>query len=295
MQRRRPASEMRSLAILGEMREINDGPWEKIREKTHQADPTNPTGTIRHDRQSVVWLVEPAWKAIVTLLWVAPDTVVSPSLSLLRSFSFSLSLFRPRLPPITKQRARRRERAKEKIDEEREDKRRDRDAYNYLSFYVREPGRLSRPVVLFLASAFTRLSSRHSLLFFLSLASPLILFLTRAVSLFSFSFFFIFLRSALFSWLESAMRPRMSARVTNATDGRTDGHARMHTGKPKRSAREWTRELSDPTRLRDLLVQRAALFPPWFLSFPLALFHSQFYLYASNFAFAFFVNVKYKI
>lgn len=32
--------------------------------------PVIPQGTIRHDRQSVAWLVEPAWKAIVTLLWV---------------------------------------------------------------------------------------------------------------------------------------------------------------------------------------------------------------------------------
>lgn len=46
---------------------INDGSG-KDQEQTHQAGPTNPTGTIRHDRQSVVWLVEPAWKAIVTLL-----------------------------------------------------------------------------------------------------------------------------------------------------------------------------------------------------------------------------------
>lgn len=83
------------------------------------------------------------------------------------------------------------------------------------------------------------------------------------------SSFFFFLRSALFSWLEPAMRPRTSARVTNAnTNGRTDGHARMHTGKPKRSAREWTRELSDPTRSRDLLMQRAACpFHPNFCHF----------------------------
>lgn len=40
----------------------------KDREQAHQDDAANPAGTIRHDRQSVVWLVEPAWKAIVTLL-----------------------------------------------------------------------------------------------------------------------------------------------------------------------------------------------------------------------------------
>lgn len=55
---------------------------EKDRAQAHEDDPTNPAGTIRHDRQSVAWLVEPAWKAIVTLLWVAPDRRLSLSLSL---------------------------------------------------------------------------------------------------------------------------------------------------------------------------------------------------------------------
>lgn len=77
------------------------------------------------------------------------------SLFLAPSFSLSFGCG----SPIAKQRARQRERAKEKTDGEREDKRRDRDAYNYLSFYVREQGGSRKPVVLFPASAFTRISS----------------------------------------------------------------------------------------------------------------------------------------
>jgi len=104
-----------------ESRLTMDGRWlgRRSERKTHQTDPTNPTGTIRHDRQSVVWLVEPAWKAIVTLLWVAPDDRLSLSLSPSRSICLSLSLSLGRSSPIAKQRARRRERAKEKTNGER--------------------------------------------------------------------------------------------------------------------------------------------------------------------------------
>jgi len=139
-----------------------DGRWlgRRSERKTHQADPTNPTGTIRHDRQSVVWLVEPAWKAIVTLLWVAPGGRLSLSLSLSRSICLSLSL--SAAAPPSRSSETETERVSEGKDRrrERKDKRRDRDAYNYLSFYIREPGRFSQPVVLFLASAFARLSSQ---------------------------------------------------------------------------------------------------------------------------------------
>jgi len=72
---------VRSLAIRGKKK--SDQRWiGKNREQAREDDLANPTGTIRHDRQSVVWLVEPAWKAIVTLLWVAPGDRLSLSLSL---------------------------------------------------------------------------------------------------------------------------------------------------------------------------------------------------------------------
>lgn len=147
------------------------------------------------------------------------------SLSFSSSLLLSLSLSAA-TPPIAKQRARRRERAKEQIDEEREDKRRDRDAYNYLSFYVREPGRLSQPVVLFLASAFTRLSSRHSFLFpFLPLLLSYSSSRARFPSFLFLSFFFSCpLLMAGVSDASAYERAR-DEREHERTDGRTDTRA----------------------------------------------------------------------
>lgn len=67
-----------------ENKSLISGESGKDREQAHRVDAANPAGTIRHDRQSVVWLVEPAWKAIVTLLWVARRPSLPLSLSLFR-------------------------------------------------------------------------------------------------------------------------------------------------------------------------------------------------------------------
>lgn len=178
---------------------------------------------------------------------MAPGGRLSLSLSLSRSIFLSLSAA---APPSRSSERDGESWAKEKTDGEREDKRRDtRDAYNYLSFYVREPGRCSRKP----GRSFSSFRV-HSLIFLtlLPFFSFILLLLSVSATLAasrarftSFLFFFprfFFLRSQsplLLMVGEPAMRPRTSARVTNAsTNGRTDGHARMHTGKPKRSARE---------------------------------------------------------
>lgn len=164
------------------------------------------------------------------------------SLSLSLSRSFFLSLFR--LPH--REAASETEGTVEGEDRRREGKIRGETGtlYNYFSFYVREP---ARPV------SFSFSSFRvHSLIFspFLLLFPfrPLLALsstarsLARAVSLFSFSLLFFFLLALgplLLMVGASDASAYERARVTNAnTNGRTDGHARMHTGKPKRSARE---------------------------------------------------------
>lgn len=157
--------------------------------------------------------------------------VVSPSISL--PCSFFLSLFRLRLPH--REAASEMERVGEGKDGDREDKRRDRDAYNYLSFYIRELGRLPQAHRSFSSFRIHSLIFSTLLPFFLPPSSPFTLFhsarsLARAVSLFAFlssSFFFLALSPLLL--MKPTMRSRTSARVTNAnTNGRIDGRTRAH-------------------------------------------------------------------
>lgn len=197
--------------------------------------PTKPIPLIPRERfvmivsRSSGWLSRHGKPLLRSYEW--HPAVVSPSLLLFLAPSFSLSFGRD--SPIAKQRARRRARAKEKIDGEREDKGRDRDhAYNYLSFYVRELGRLSQPVVLFLASAFARSSSRALLPFSLSSLSPrhsLLRARLRAISLFSFPLLLFFLALCPLLMVgasdASAYERARDEREHERTDGRTRAYA----------------------------------------------------------------------
>lgn len=99
---------------------------EKIENKPHQTDPTNPTGMIRHDRQSVLWLVESARKAIVTLLWVAPPV----GFSLFLSFGHGSPIDEAGRASETKEWIIERERTAMRG---MEDKKKDGDSCNYLA------------------------------------------------------------------------------------------------------------------------------------------------------------------
>lgn len=166
------------------------------------------------------------------------------SLSLSHAPSFSLSFGCG--SPIAKQRARRRERSKEKTDGERRDKRRDRDAYNYLSFYVlrTREGPASPSFFFRLPRSLAYLLDAPS--FFpifpplLSLSSTLLATSRARFPSFLFLFFLAFSPLLLMVGASDAFAYERARdeREHERTDRRTDGHARMHTGKPKRSARE---------------------------------------------------------
>jgi len=119
--------------------------------------------------------------------------VVSPSLFLFLAPSVSLSLSAAAPPSRSSET----ERASEGKDRrrERKDKRRDRDAYNYLSFYVREPGKPLAACRSFSSSRVRSLIFSTLLSFSFPPSCPLILFhaLTASRARFpSFLFFFLF-------------------------------------------------------------------------------------------------------
>jgi len=155
-----------------------------------------------------------------------------------------LSPFRPQLPhreAHKRNKERPGEKGGEREMERREWKTRDGDAYNYLAFMYARKG--SQSVVLFSASAFTRSPSpRRSFFLFLSFSRLLaLLAASRArFSSFSLSFFFCTLGPLPpMAGAGAVMRPHTRTRARDEHEHeRTGGQARMHTGKPKRSARE---------------------------------------------------------
>lgn len=208
---------------------------EKIKNK-----PTKPVPLILRERfvmivsRSSGWLSRHGKPLLRFYEW--HPAVVLPSLS--------LSLLA--VAPPSRSHERNEERAEEKGEERemerREWKTRDGDAYNYLAFMYARKGSQSSFFFQLLPSAFTRSPSpRRSFFLFLSFSRFLAVLAASRARFSSFSFSFFFARSVFFlSWLEleqRCVRTRERARDEHE-HGRTDGQARMHTGKPKRSARE---------------------------------------------------------
>lgn len=167
---------------------------------------------------------------------MAPGGRLSLSLSLSRSIFLSLSAA---APPSRSSERDGESWAKEKTDGEREDKRRDtRDAYNYLSFYVREPGRCSRKPGRSFSSFrvhslifLTLLPFFSFILLLLSVSATLAASRARFTSfLFFSSFFFLTLSepSSSHGWRASdasAYERARDEREHERTDGRTRAHA----------------------------------------------------------------------
>lgn len=140
-----------------------DGRWLG---KRSERKPTEPIPLIPRERfvtivrRSSGWLSRHGKPLLRSYEW--HPAVVSPSLFLFLAPSLSLSLSLSAAAPPSRSSERDGESwAKEKTDGEREDKRRDTETLIITLAFMcaSQGGVLASPVVLFLASAFTRLSS----------------------------------------------------------------------------------------------------------------------------------------